>query len=143
MDAAIWEQRLTDYLKSQGLRLTAQRRTIADTFFETPGHLDIDSFYQIVKGRDPKIGQATVYRTLKLLVESGLAIKSRFGGPSTRYEVADDEHHDHLICTQCGRIVEFLNSTIEQLQDEIALRHGFELLSHKMELYGRCSDCRS
>lgn len=138
-----WEKQLADYLKKQGLRLTEQRRVIADVFFSSQGHLDMDTLYQTVRDRDASIGQATVYRTLKVLVDSGLARTSRFGGASTRYEVADEDHHDHLVCVGCGKIVEFMNATIETLQDEVAEEHGFELLDHKMELYGKCPDCRS
>ena len=136
-----WEDKLTGYLKGRGLRLTEQRRTIVDAFFKAEGHVDIETLYQLVKERDPKIGQATVYRTLKLLTESGLAHTSRFGGTATRYEPADEEHHDHLVCRTCGLIVEFVNDEIEALQEQVAKEHGFILETHKMELYGQCPKC--
>jgi Fur family ferric uptake transcriptional regulator len=86
---------------------------------------------------------ATVYRTMKLLADCGLAIPRQFGGGQTRYEpAAGRAHHDHLICTACGEIVEFANERIESLQALIARRHGFEVESHKLELYGRCARCR-
>ena len=142
MTDSSWDDKLARYLKEQGLRLTEQRRTIVDAFFGAEGHVDIDTLYQLVKERDSRIGQATVYRTLKLLTESGLANTSRFGGTATRYEPADDEHHDHLVCRGCGLIVEFVNDAIEELQEAVAQQHGFTLETHKMELYGRCSGCR-
>lgn len=138
-----WEGRLRDYLATQGLRLTHQRREIAAAFFESDGHPNIDELYLRVRKRDPTIGQATVYRTLKLLVECGLASSSRFGGASTRYEAAArDGHHDHLVCMRCGTIIEFRNDTIERLQEEVAAAHDFEMEDHKMEIYGLCSRCR-
>ncbi len=138
-----WEAQLTAYLSEHGLRLTRQRRAIAECFFETEGHPSIEELHARVRERDGRIGQATVYRTVNLLVDSGLAASSRFGGSASRYEAADDrEHHDHLVCVACGRIVEFFNETIERLQEEVASAHGFEIVDHKMEIYGRCSDCR-
>jgi Fur family ferric uptake transcriptional regulator len=134
-----WEDKLSGYLKGRGLRLTTQRRVIAELFFATDEHLDSESLYLRIKRKAPHIGQATVYRTLNLLVESGLASRSNFGGTSARYEVADEDHHDHLICTSCGTIIEFHNEEIESLQEVIAAQNGFTLESHKMELYGSCS----
>ena len=93
---------------------------------------------------DPKVGYATVYRTLRLLAECKMANARHFGDGVTRYELADDEHHhDHLICVDCGAIVEFEDDAIELLQERVAERHGFTLQSHKHELYGHCTqtDC--
>ena len=90
---------------------------------------------------DSSIGLATVYRTLRLFVEAGIASERRFQEGVTRYE-PQQPHHDHLICVRCGRIVEFENDAIERLQDEIAAHHGFTLLSHRHELYGACEACR-
>jgi Fur family transcriptional regulator, ferric uptake regulator len=143
MKTSAWETKLTAYLKGQGLRLTEQRRTIVQAFFDAPGHVDIDTLYQLVKSCDSRIGQATVYRTLKLLTESGLAHTSRFGGTATRYEPSDDEHHDHLVCKACDLIVEFCNDQIEALQEQVAEEHGFKLKTHKMELYGLCPECQA
>ena len=141
--AANWEERLRGYMAQNGLRLTQQRRLIADAFFRHGGHPSFEQVYARVRKRDPSIGQATVYRTLRLLVDSGLANSSRFGGAAARYEAAaQDDHHDHLICTDCGRIVEFCNDTIEALQEQVAERHGFVIRHHTMELYGLCADCR-
>lgn len=138
-----WEAELKDYLTAHGLRFTRQRELIAEAFFEAEGHPNIDELYDRVRRRDRRIGQATVYRTLKLLVDSGLANSSRFGGSAARYEAADDDdHHDHLVCTRCGKILEFVNETIELLQEQIATEHGFVMVDHKMEIYGVCPACR-
>lgn len=136
-----WEKKLATYLAEAGLRVTSQRRAIARAFFESTGHPNIDELYTRIRARHPRIGQATVYRTLKLLVDSGLAESSRFGDGTTRYEVAsDDEHHDHLICVTCGYILEFRNDEIERLQEVIAKANRFRMADHKMVIYGECLD---
>ena len=137
-----WEERLKRYLADNGLRLTRQRRVIAEAFFECGGHPNIEQLYERVRETDPGIGQATVYRTLKLLVESGLANQSRFGGGVTRYEADTGDHHDHIICTRCGLIVEFHNEEIEALQERIARSFGFSLMRHRHEMYGLCPKAR-
>jgi len=135
--------RLQSYMDKKGLRSTAQRRLVTDVFFESEGHLSIEDLLAEVRHIDAKVGYATVYRTLKLLKECGLAYERHFGDGVSRYEVArDDEHHDHLICVECKRIVEFEDDRIEQLQEELAASHGFVLRRHKHELYGICADCR-
>lgn len=137
--------RLQGYMAQKGLRSTAQRRLIVDTFFEGASHMTIEDLLNEVRSRDKGIGYATVYRTLKLLAECGVAAERRFGDGLSRYELADDAsaHHDHLICASCGKIVEFEEPRIEALQDEIAARHGFLVTSHKHEMYGTCPDCRA
>jgi Fur family ferric uptake transcriptional regulator len=129
----------------KGLRSTAQRRLIIDTFFEGAPHMTIEDLLAEVRTRDKGIGYATVYRTLKLLAECGVASERRFGDGLSRYELADEAttHHDHLICVSCGKIIEFEEPRIEELQDAIAERYGFEITSHKHEMYGTCSDCRA
>jgi len=136
-----WEAALAAYLARSGLRVTRQRRAIAEAFFAHEGHPNIDELYSSIRARHPHIGQATVYRTLKLLVESGLAEPSRFGDGTTRYEAAQaGDHHDHLICIDCGHIVEFRDDDIERLQLEIAARNRFTVTDHKMVIYGSCID---
>jgi Fur family ferric uptake transcriptional regulator len=130
-------------MDEKGLRSTAQRRLIIEVFFKSGEHLSIEDLWAKVRKRDPKVGYATVYRTLKMLTESGLASERRFGDGLSRYEVAHKgEHHDHLICTSCGRIVEFEDPQIELLQEQAAQRHGFTLTRHRHELYGLCPDCQ-
>lgn len=146
MDAAKTErlrEALADYMAKKGLRSTEQRRLIVDTFFASPAHITIEELLANVRASDPKVGYATVYRTLKLLAESGIAHERRFGDGVTRYEIADeeDEHHDHLICVECGKIIEFEEPQIEELQERIAAKYGFILKTHKHEMYGTCAEC--
>jgi Fur family ferric uptake transcriptional regulator len=127
----------------KGLRSTDQRRIIVETFFQAPNHVSIEELLAQVRLQDPRVGYATVYRTLKLLTECGVAFERRFGDGLTRYELADEEsHHDHLICVECGTIIEFEEPRIDQIEEEIAKRHGFALRSHKHEMYGVCADCQ-
>jgi len=138
------ERRLTAHLKSKGLKVTRQRELILESFLKTGKHIGVEELLQQVRRRSPTIGNATVYRTMKLFVEAGIAEERRFSTGVTLYEAhdGDEHHHDHLICTACERIFEFENEEIEKLQDEVAESHGFKLTHHKMELYGLCSDCQ-
>jgi Fur family ferric uptake transcriptional regulator len=135
---------LHEHMVKKGLRSTDQRRLIVETFFRAPNHVSIEELLATVRLEDPKVGYATVYRTLKLLAECGVAYERRFGDGLTRYELADDtSHHDHLICVECGSITEFEEPRIEAIQEEIAARYGFHLRNHKHEMYGVCPDCQA
>lgn len=135
---------LQAYMDRKGLRSTGQRKLIVETFFQAEHHVSIEELLAQVRVKDRRVGYATVYRTLKLLAECGVANERRFGDGLTRYELADDAtHHDHLICVECKDIVEFEEPRIEELQDEVARRYGFELRLHKHELYGICPKCRT
>lgn len=137
------DELLQQYMAQRGLKSTRQRSLIIDTFFETPGHLSVEELWAKVRRNDARVSVATVYRTMKLLSDSGLAHARNFGDGQTRYEAAlGREHHDHLICTRCGKIIEFENDRIELLQDVVAKKHGFAVSSHKMELYGLCRECQ-
>ncbi|RMG10790.1 MAG: transcriptional repressor [Deltaproteobacteria bacterium] len=138
------EARLREYLAQRGLKATRQRDLIARVFFESNTHLKVDELLERVRRHDPRVSQATVYRTMRLLKECGLAEERHFGDGQARYEPADagGEHHDHLICTACGRIVEFVDDRIEALQEKVARDHGFVVTDHKMELYGLCARCQ-
>jgi Fur family ferric uptake transcriptional regulator len=134
---------LSAYIEEKGLKRSRQRERIADTFFAMRGHVSVEELAARVRARDPRVSLATVYRTMKLLADSGLATARQFGDGQTRYEgAAGKHHHDHLICTACGEIVEFANDEIEHLQERVARDHGFEVERHKLELYGRCARCR-
>ncbi len=135
-------EKFRDFIKTSGLKSTRQRDEIANWFFHHKGHLSADQIYRKVKESFPGIGFSTVYRTMKLMVEAGLVSERHFGDGEALYENVSG-HHDHLICTQCGKITEFEDDTIEQLQRSVADRQGFLLTSHKMELYGLCSSCRA
>ena len=148
MDAATeddierFQDQLAAYMERKGMRSTSQRRLVSQVFFRTGGHHSIDEMLALVRKEDAKVGYATVYRTLKLLVECGLASERQFDDTVTRFELAHrGSHHDHLICLQCKRIVEFEDDDIERLQEALARRHGFVLVSHKHELYGLCEAC--
>jgi Fur family ferric uptake transcriptional regulator len=131
-------------MTKKGLRSTDQRRLIVETFFGAPNHVSIEELLAQVRAQDPKVGYATVYRTLKLLTECGVAFERRFGDGLTRYELADEEsHHDHLICVECDKIVEFEEERIEQIQEEVAKKYGYLLKTHKHEMYGVCPDCQA
>ncbi|MBQ3059311.1 MAG: transcriptional repressor [Desulfovibrio sp.] len=132
-----------DFMSRKGLNTTAQRRVIAEAFFEFPGHHSLEDFYQHVLKLDAGIGQTTVYRTLKLLCDAGLATEIHFNDGITRYEVArPNSHHDHIVCLSCGKIVEIFDQRIEKLQREIGEKYGFRLSGHLHNLYGICEDCR-
>ena len=140
--AAAARERLAVWIAARGLKTTRQRDLIVDTFFSQSGHLSVDELLGQVTARDATIGAATVYRTMKILTDSGLASARHFEGGQTRYEAAiDRHHHDHLICTSCGNILEFENERIESLQESVAAEHGFTVTHHKLELYGLCRAC--
>ena len=125
-----------------GLKSTKQRDEILRIFLNSSGHKSLSQIYTLVAKADPKIGYATVYRTLKLLTRLGLADQRKFADGETRYEpTSAGNHHDHLICLDCGKIMEFEDQALEALQNDIAQHHHFEVFHHRMELYGRCVDC--
>ena len=132
-----------DFMSQRGLKSTKQRDIILDSFLSSDRHLSIEELYLKLRSKHPNIGYATVYRTLKLFAEAGIAREMEFGDGQTRYEhVSEGEHHDHLVCTRCGHIEEFENEAIEKLQDEVATSHGFLIERHRLELYGLCAACR-
>ena len=116
--------------------MTDQRRTIAKLLESTSDHPDVEELHKRVNQVDQSISLATVYRTVKLFEESGILEKLEFGDGRARYEDADREHHDHLINIQNGKVIEFVDSDIELLQEKIANKLGYRLLGHKLELYG-------
>lgn len=130
-----------EYISKKGLKSTKQRDRIVQEFFKKHQHMTVEDLWARVKAADQKIGYATVYRTLKLLTEAGLAFKREFGEGHALYEHATSHHHDHLICLRCCQIVEFENDEIENLQERVCKKHKFALLMHKLELYGYCDKC--
>jgi Fur family ferric uptake transcriptional regulator len=131
-----------DFISQKGLKSTRQREIILDAFLSSDRHLSIEELYLKLRAKHPSIGYATVYRSLKLFAESGIAREMQFGDGQTRYEqMTEGEHHDHLVCTRCGSIIEFENQAIEQLQSEVARQHQFLVQTHKLELYGLCAKC--
>jgi len=122
--------------KDKNVRLTDQRRIIAEVMSNSNDHPDVDELHKRVNKIDKKISIATVYRTVKLFEESGIVEKHDFKGGKARYEAAPDEHHDHLIDINSGEIIEFVDEDIEILQNKVAKKLGYKLVDHKLELYG-------
>ncbi len=132
-----------EHIQRAGLRRTGQRDLIMDIFLRTEEHLTSEDLYWLVQKDDPSVGHTTVYRTLKLLTEAGLAREVRFGDNKTYYEHHyNHEHHDHMICTECGRVIEFFSQDIESMQDQMADKFGFRPTHHSLRLWGVCSDCQ-
>ena len=121
--------------KTKGVRITDQRKVIAQVMSESKDHPDVDELHKRVSEVDKKISIATVYRTVKLFEEAGILEKHDFKGGKARYEQSPDEHHDHLIDINSGEIIEFVDKEIEKLQNEVAKKLGYKLVDHKLELY--------
>lgn len=138
------EERLfEEALAGRNLKHSHQRKKILDIFLSTDKHLTAEGLYGIVKKKYPSLGFATVYRTLKLLCECGLCRELKLEDGATRYEhLYGHKHHDHLICTKCGRFVEVVDVDIERLQEKLFKAHGFYPQRHRMELYGVCRNCK-
>ncbi len=135
------EAGFAEFIQRKGLKTTRQRNTIIAVFFRLHGHISVEELLNEVKKVNPRIGYATVYRTLHLLVESNLVEERRFGDGLARYEGHSDvEHHDHMICLECGIISEFFNPRLEALQEKLAEENNFEIFRHRLELYGACKD---
>ncbi len=121
---------------SKGVKLTEQRKIIARVMAESQDHPDVDELYNRISKIDSRVSIATVYRTVKLFEEAGIIAKHDFKGGKARYEEISESHHDHLIDIKTGEIIEFVNEEIENLQKKVAEKYGYELVDHKLELYG-------
>jgi Fur family ferric uptake transcriptional regulator len=131
------------HIQKQGLKRTAQRDLILEVFLRTEAHLSSEDLYRLVQKDDPSIGHTTVYRTLKLLTEAGLAREVRFGDGRAHYEHNyKHEHHDHMICSECGKVIEFFSAELEAIQDATAAKHKFQITQHLLRIIGICADCR-
>ncbi len=143
MPIAKEEKIFEEHISIKNLKHSRQRKEILDIFLGIDRHLTLDELYGVVRKRYPNIGLATVYRTLKLLCECGLSRQLKFEDGTTRYEhLYEHRHHDHLICTRCGRFVEVVVPEIEQMQEKLFKQHGFYPQRHRMELYGVCKKCK-
>jgi len=137
------QQIFNDFVRGKGLKQSDQRQEILMTFLKIEKHLTADELYRLVKKKNPKIGFATIYRTLKLLCESGLCRELKLEDGSVRYEhLYGHDHHDHLICVKCGKFIEVVDPEIEKLQERLAKKEGFTLQGHKLLMYGICRECR-
>lgn len=138
------KQVFSEHIQKAGLRHTGQRDLILEIFLRTEEHLSSEDLYWLVHKEDASVGHTTVYRTLKLLTDAGLAREVRFGDGKTYYEHHyNHEHHDHMICTDCGKVVEFFSPEIEELQEKVAAQYGFKLTHHSMRILGLCEECQS
>ena len=134
--------KLAKYIHEKKMNSSKTRELIADIFFKVDRHLSLQGLFVLMRKNFPRIGISTVYRTLKVLQEAGLAVERRFSDSETVYENYDSEnHHDHAICLNCSSIFEFENREIEALQMEVAKKLEFVLIEHKLELYGYCKKC--
>ncbi|MDB2562222.1 transcriptional repressor [Sulfurimonas sp.] len=142
-----YEQLLNDFkklLKDNALKFTIQREVILETLYKSNEHLTPESLHHLLQNNFPdlKIGIATVYRTLSLLEDSQMVTSLSFGAQGKKYELGAKEHHDHMICTSCGDITEFVDEEIESRQDSIAAKLGFKISDHSMQIYGICKNCQ-
>ena len=134
---------LERYLRERGLKMTSARETVLEAFLGLESHVSADAIYEAARLIDPGIGQATVFRTIKLLTDAGLAREACRDDGARRYEHAwNHAHHDHLACVVCGAIVEFVDPAIEKAQEAVYRRYGFASSGHRMELFGVCPRCR-
>ena len=132
-------------LKANKLKFTRQREMILKALFKNDGHYSPEDIHKMINKKNPdiKVGIATVYRTLSLLEEAGLADSISFGKDGKIYELGLKKHHDHLICTDCGAIIEFVDDIIEEKQKEIARKHNFKMTGHTMKIVGLCEKCQN
>ncbi len=143
-----YEQLLTDFkslLKKNSLKFTVQREVILETLYNSDIHLTPESLHHLIQEKYPELntGIATVYRTLSLLEESGVVTSLSFGAQGKKYELGAKKHHDHLICTACGSITEFVDEEIENRQHKITEALGFKMSDHSMQIYGICKKCQT
>src|SRR4026207_1046761 len=137
------KETLLEHIQKAGLRRTGQRDLILEIFLRTEEHLTSEDLYFLVHREDQTVGHTTVYRTLKLLTEAGLAREVRFGDNKTYYEHHfNHEHHDHMICTECGKVLEFFSQQIEAMQDQMADNFAFLPTHHSLRIWGLCRDCQ-
>ena len=132
-----------EYLKSNGMLYSEQREQVLDIFLKIEEHPTINDIYDLVRKKHPQIGLATLYRTMKVICEVGLARETDFGGSIRRFEHKyKHQHHDHLVCLKCGRIIEVMSPEIEKLQENLAKKHRFKAVRHRMEIFGLCKNCK-
>lgn len=138
------KRRFREFLAGKNLRLTSQRQAIIETAFSTKEHFTAEKLLEWSRRRDPSVSRATVYRTLPLLTESGLVREMDFGKDHKLYDpnYAEHPHHNHIICEDCQRIVEFESDKIDQLESEISTRMGFAVKAHKLQISGHCEELR-
>lgn len=136
--------RFREFLATRGLRMTRERIMILDAILAASDHFDAEKLYSDLRARESLVSRATVYRTLDLLVQCGLVDRSRFGSDAFSYEpMHGREHHDHMVCTACGHVIEFVSEEIERLQDLACVAHDFQSHTHRLTIFGLCARCAS
>jgi Fur family transcriptional regulator, ferric uptake regulator len=136
-------EKFSTFLKSRRLKQTQQRLDILNKLLSLDTHVNAEELYGVIRDKNPSMGYSTVYRTLKLLTECGLAKDHHFGDGITRYESCfNRDHHDHIVCLECHEIFEFENEKIEELQKKVAENLDFTILDHRLEIYGICKNCK-
>jgi Fur family ferric uptake transcriptional regulator len=137
-------EELKRILKEKQLKFTRQREMVLQALYENSGHYSPEELHRLIQEKFPetRVGIATVYRTLGLLEEEGLADSISFGKEGKRYEIGLKKHHDHLVCIRCGKIIEFFDETIEKQQESVARKFDFEMTGHAMKIIGICKECR-
>ena len=136
---------LKDIIRKNGLKYTKQREIILQTIYQNPGHHSPEEILILVKENFPNenIGIATIYRTLALFEEEGLVDSISFGKDGKKYEIGHKEHHDHLVCLECGKIIEFVDEVIESRQIEVSRKYNFKMIGHTMKIVGICNECQN
>ncbi|RMA97270.1 Fur family transcriptional regulator [Hydrogenothermus marinus] len=143
MNKSFAKKEFKKFIKEKGLKFTSQREKVLDEILNTKGHFEIEDIVQKIKNKNVNVSRATVYRTLNILKEIGIVTEVIKFNNKTIYEISLKEHHDHLICTNCGKIIEFQEKEIEELQDKICEIYGFKPTFHRLEIFGLCKDCAS
>jgi Fur family ferric uptake transcriptional regulator len=134
---------LEQYVKDMSMLHSRQREQILDIFLKMEKHPTISDLYERVRKKNPRIGLATVYRAMKVICDAGLARETDFGDGLKRYEHEyGHEHHDHLVCVKCGRIIEVVSPEIEKIQNQLTKKHNFTPLRHRMQIFGTCKSCQ-
>jgi len=132
------------FLRHKGLKLTWQREEILEAFLKIEEHLSTEDLYKVIKHKNPGIGQATVFRTLKLLSQAGIAREVNLGDRRVQFEHAHGHrHHDHLVCQSCSKLIETVDPEIERLQDDLCKKFDFIPTSHRLQIFGTCKECRT
>ena len=141
MNKKFAKKEFKDFIREKGLKFTSQREVVLDEILDTKGHFEIEDIVHNIKNKNVNVSRATVYRTLHILKDMGLVSEVIKFNNKTIYEISLKEHHDHLICTNCGKIIEFQEEEIEELQNKICKEYNFKPSFHRLEIFGLCSEC--